>query len=197
MAALAKPTLEDVGVRCGLTLPLTEDQAVSIANAIEDATADVEAFLNRPLTVTSRTLAGIYPVFGADPDDWRAWPQFNIYDDRVTVVSWTANVDGTFDVTANIGLDGATEPSIVRAITESARIALLIDPNSGIGRRRIASVSAEGQSISYERIGSTRGGDPMGAAPTFDRLARFRRHAAYQSTRVDSTPWPYGIGYRG
>lgn len=189
---------EDVALKLKVALPLSDEQRETLEVAIEDAQADVEGYLNRPLAEPRHEVAQRrYPVFGAqDLRDYRSWPGLiDLYDDRVKVESWTDNGDGSYDVKVLVGLDGAAERPIVRYVVAHAAESVRTDPSSGMGKRRVTSVSAEGQSVSYEKGAAAEGS--AGALPTLKSLARYRRLSAFSRPSGATPPWPYRGGFRG
>ncbi|WP_030372335.1 hypothetical protein [Streptomyces rimosus] len=184
---------EQVADKLGVPLPLTAAQREQYRNVIAEAQADVVAYLGRPLVPEPRQLHEVYPLFGYDLDDPQAWPVQHL-DDMVTVVQHTENADGTYDVQLLVGLDGAMEEPIVRYIvahaSESIRNTATTDGSSG---RRVTSVSAEGQSISYDAAPLA---GQAGALPTMESLAGYRRRLYRPIPTIPAAPWPYGRGRR-
>lgn len=179
---------EDVATKLGVQLPITAAQRETLIDAILDAQGAVEAFLNRSLVPFTETLAGVYPR-GYDLDSWKSWPvaQFN---DKVQVLGHVSNGDGSYDVTVKVGLDGRAELPIRRFVRVQAAESVRQDPATGMGTRTVSSVSADGQSVSYERDYSTADG-AAGSTPNISSLRRYKRHAVYRRpTRVDPR-WPY------
>lgn len=190
----------DVAVRLGQDpAALTQAQTDYLTAKIEDAESDVLAYLNRDSLVAVETIAKQqYPVFGApDLSDWRAWPRLlDLFDDRVAVKSWVDNGDGTYDVTVLVGLDGANEAPVRRFVLAHAVESTRNDPsNMGLAKRQVTSVSAEGQSISYDKGSSTEGA--AGSGPNIKTLARYKRLSAFSRQGPASPPWPYRGGFRG
>lgn len=179
-------TPEQVADHLGTELPLTPAIREQYLVAIEEAQADVEAYLGRPLCPRALTLTGVRPNPGLPPSDPRAWP-IPPMTDKVVVASFARQADGSYRVELQVGLDGAAEGPIRRFVAAHAAEALRLRSGEG---RRVASVSAEGQSISYEA--AARAGEP-GSLPQIEGLRRYRRAAVYQSTRGTHTPlFPYG-----
>ncbi|MFJ5143053.1 hypothetical protein [Streptomyces sp. NPDC088707] len=182
---------EQIADKLNVPLPLSAAQREAFRDAIADAQSDVAGHLGRPLLPTPRTLTDARPLFGYDLLDARAWP-LNGVDDIVTVAGVTEKADDRYDVDLLVGLDAAAEKPIVRYVVAHAAETLRNDPAAG-GGRRVTSVSAEGQSISYEAAPSA--GQP-GSLPTLDSLNDFRKLLLRPLPVVPAQPWPYGQGRR-
>ncbi|MGW0757170.1 hypothetical protein ACWD1Y_11880 [Streptomyces sp. NPDC002814] len=188
---------EQIADKLGVPLPLTPQQREDFRDAIADAQSDVVGYLGRPLLPQPRTLSAVRPVYGYDLYDARAWPVHDL-DDVVTVVSYKETEDGAYDVQLLIGLNAAAEKPIVRYIVahavEGIRNRPAASPNSGSGAgRRVTSVSAEGQSISYD---SAPVAGQAGALPALDSLSGYRKFTIRPLPTVAASPWPYGRGRR-
>lgn len=191
MTALVKP--EVVGVRLNLPQPIPGKLRPRIVLAIEDAQNKVQAYLNRPLVATDRTLTGLTPDERYSLDDKRAWFQVD-FQDRYRVGSWVANANDPtlFDVTFRVGLDVASDPElapILSFIGKDAAADLRADPAFTAAARAVSSVSAGGQSVSYENAPT--GGEAVGAPPPLSSLKSWKRHAIYQAPAPRTPPWPY------
>lgn len=186
---------EQIADKLKVPLPLTAQQREDYRDAIADAQSDVAGHLMQPLLPQPRTLSAVQPQSRYDLYDRRAWPLSDV-DDVVTVVSYTEIEDGTYDVQVRIGLDGAAEKPIVRYVIAHAVESIRNNPNaaenSGAGRR-VTSLSAEGQSISYD---SAPAEGQAGALPTLASLDGYRKRVFRPIPVVPATPWPYGRGRR-
>ncbi|MEV8344551.1 hypothetical protein [Streptomyces niveus] len=187
---------EAVADALGVTLPITAEQRSALETAIRAAQADVVGYLNRPLVPRTVVLPAATPRWTDELDNPGTWP-LPQQDDLVEVVSYRPRGDGTYDVTLLVGLNGAAEQEIVRYVTAHAAESERQRPG-GVGStgRRVSSVSAEGQSISYESAPQT---GQAGAPPTLDTLKRLRR-LLYQPLNTPARPpWPYSTsrGRRG
>ncbi|WP_404949147.1 hypothetical protein HFP70_35785 [Streptomyces sp. ARC14] len=184
---------EQVADKLGVSLPLTAAQREHYRTVLAEAQADVVAYLGRPVVPQPRTLRNVHPLFGYDLDDPQAWPIQRL-DDVVSVVQYVDALDGTYDVQLLVGLDGVTEEPIVRYIVahaaESIRTATTAEGGSG---RRVTSVSAEGQSISYEAAPLA---GQAGAPPALTSLDGYRKLLYRPLPTVPAAPWPYGRGRR-
>ncbi|MEU3499246.1 hypothetical protein ABZ726_00210 [Streptomyces hundungensis] len=179
---------ESVADELGVTLPLNAAQRERYWRAISKAQADVLAYIGRPLIPTFARLTKVLPKYGHALDDPRAWPVQD--DDVLTVASYTAHVDGTYDVEFLVGIDGTDEEPIVRYVVTHAAESLRNAPTAEAdGGRRISSLSAEGQSISYDAAPIP---GQAGAPPTLDSLSSYRRRVFRPARTVAATPWPYG-----
>ncbi|MFB6505621.1 hypothetical protein ACFC07_21980 [Streptomyces sp. NPDC056099] len=185
---------EDVASELGVSLPITAVQREKYRDAIGKAQADVAGYLGRPLIPQPRRLLEVTPLFGYDLDDPQAWP-IQHFDDVATVVSHSANLDdrNTYTVDLLIGLDGAVEDPIREYLVAHASERIRNSPSSAEGERRVTSVSAEGQSISYDSAPAA--GQP-GALPTLDSLSGYRKRLYRPIAVTPTAPWPYGRGRR-
>ena len=158
----------------------TERQEDRIRSEILNAQADLEDFLNRDsLFPVEVTRTGVWKHPSWPTEHFKAWPwATDEYDDDIAITAATANGDGTWDVTLKVGLDGPNTHGIVRFVKAHVREVLLDDPDFAALPRRITSVSAEGQSISYDK-GSVAAG-AAGASPNMYGLRRYRRHSAHR-----------------
>lgn len=180
---------EEVAEELGVTLPLTAVQRERYWTKIQAAQADVSNFLGRPLVPTPRQLLEVTPLYGYALTDPQAWP-IQQYDDIVTVQGYVANLDGTYSVDLLVGLDAAAEQPIVRYVIAHAAEAIRNDPTAPeSATRRVTSVSAEGQSISYD---SAPQAGQVGALPTLDSLSTYRPRLYRTIATATTTPWPYG-----
>lgn len=180
---------EAVADELGVPLPLTAPQRTTLQNAVRKAQADVTSYLGRTLIPRATTLRAVTPRWMADAlDDPDSWPLPDP-DDIVEVAAYRHLGDGTYDVDFLIGLNGAAEEPIVRYVTSHAAESERQRPG-GIGAdgRRVSSVSAEGQSVSYET--SPAAGQP-GALPAIETLSSLRRLVYRPLSRPARAPWPY------
>ncbi|GHG80212.1 hypothetical protein [Streptomyces griseocarneus] len=178
---------EAVADTLGVPLPLTSAQRAAYEGEIRNAHADVAAYLNRPLVPTATTLRGVTPRWAGALDDIDAWLVH--VDDIAEVVSYRTNSDGTYDVDLLVGLNGAQEETVVRYVVAHAAESVRQRPDQSAGPgRRVSSVSAEGQSISYDAAPTT---GQAGALPTIDSLNRLRRLVFQPLSRPSRAPWPY------
>lgn len=181
---------ETLAVPLGLAMPLSTQHRNIVADAIEDAQADVEAELNRPIIPTSQTVPGCFPVIGYDLFDARAWPHLlDLFDDEFTVTAADLSPDGTYSVECKVGIDGAATPAIARFVKAHALQAIR---NGGLipeVKRVIKNVSAEGQSVSYD-TGSVAEG-AAGALPSMKSLRAHKRRSAYRRPNAPAARWPY------
>ncbi|WP_030777648.1 hypothetical protein [Streptomyces sp. NRRL S-920] len=178
---------EAVADALGVPLPLTSGQRSTYEEEIRNAQADVAAYLNRTLVPTATTLRGITPHWADALDDIDAWPVH--LDDIAEVVSYRANPDGTYDVDLLVGLNGAREESVVRYVVAHAAESVRQRPGENAGAsRRVSSVSAEGQSVSYD---SAPAPGQAGAVPVIGSLNRLRRLVFQPLSRPPRAPWPY------
>lgn len=178
---------EAVADALGVPLPLTSAQRSTYEEEIRNAQADVAAYLNRSLVPTATTLRGLTPSWADALDDVDTWPLD--FDDIAEVVSYRANDGGTYDVDFLVGLNAAKEETVVRYVVAHAAESVRQRPAQTTGPgRRVSSVSAEGQSISYDSAPTT---GQAGALPTINSLNRLRRLVFQPLSRPPRAPWPY------
>ncbi|MGC4950905.1 hypothetical protein ACLQ2N_32535 [Streptomyces sp. DT224] len=186
---------EQIADKLKVPLPLSAQQRETFRDAITDAQSDVAGYLMQPLLPQPRTLAGVHPVYGWDLYDARAWPLHDV-DDIVTVVSYSENPDGSYDVQLLTGLNAAREEPIVRYVIAHAAESIRNDPGTAGGDgagRRVTSLSAEGQSVSYDAAPLE---GQAGALPTLASLAGYRKRVYRPIPVTPAAPWPYSRGRR-
>ncbi|WP_326724665.1 hypothetical protein OHT59_40275 [Streptomyces sp. NBC_00243] len=180
---------ETVADDLGVPLPLTPAQRDAVETAIRKAQSDVVAYLRQPVIPRLVTRTAITPYWRPHEDlnDAESWPIE--VDDLVQVSAYRDRGDGTYDVDFIIGLDGAAEDPVVRYVVAHAAESERQRPG-GVGSqsRRVSSVSAEGQSISYESTPAT---GQAGAPPTIDTLSPLKRRLFQPLNRPTREPWPY------
>ncbi|MFI1201613.1 hypothetical protein ACH4VR_19540 [Streptomyces sp. NPDC020883] len=178
---------EAVADALGVPLPLTSAQRSTYEQEIRNAQADVAAYLNRSLVPTATTLRGLTPRWADALDDVDTW--LLDFDDIAEVVSYRTNSDGTYDVDLLVGLNAAKEETVVRYVVAHAAESVRQRPDQTTGPGcRVSSVSAEGQSISYDSAPTT---GQAGALPTINSLNRLRRLVFQPLSRPPRAPWPY------
>jgi hypothetical protein len=111
------PTLvispEALAFRAGIPLPLSPDDRDTLIEAIEDAQADVVAYLGRPILPTTYTATGLSPV----GDEWN----LTLGDPIIEVCTVTAETDdggqatGYFTVTYRAGSTQRATPNCGRS----------------------------------------------------------------------------------
>ncbi|WP_329317366.1 hypothetical protein OG723_44155 (plasmid) [Streptomyces sp. NBC_01278] len=183
---------EQVADELGLPLPLTAVLREALRVDISKAQADVSGYLGRPIIPRPHVLHAVSPLWGYDLSDARAWPAPS-YDDVTTVLSYTPTPDGHYDVRLLIGLHAAEQEPITRYIVAHAAETIRNKPAGGHGERRVTSVSAEGQSVSYD---SAPAAGQAGALPALESLAPYRRAIYRAIARTPTAPWPYGATRR-
>jgi hypothetical protein len=177
---------EEVARRLRLPLPLTTEQREDFTDEIRQAQSDVEGYLARSLVPTLLQLHAVMPRYGVD-----------VYE----VDSCTALGDGTYDVTLRVGLDGAAERPIRRYVAAHASETLRL--NGAYGQRRVTSVSAEGQSVSYETDAKSGSAAAVsapakpGELPKISSLDRYKWVPVFSRPKVAAAPWPYGPSHLG
>ncbi|WP_328491169.1 hypothetical protein [Streptomyces zaomyceticus] len=178
---------EAVAKELGAALPLTAEQRDDLLTAIRKAQADVVGYLGQPVVPQLVTRAGLTPRWGDQLEDVDEWPFTT--DDLVQVAAYRERQDGTYDVDFLVGLDGVAVEPVVRYVTTHAAETERNRPG-GVGAqgRRTSSVSAEGQSISYEAAPTA---GQAGALPTLDSLSRWKRRLFQPLNQPARPPWPY------
>lgn len=180
---------EAVAKELGVTLPLTAEQRDDLLTAIRKAQADVVGYLGQPVIPQLVTRTALTPHWrcAENLDDPESWP-FET-DDLVQVSAYRLRDDGTYDVDFLAGFDGASNDAVVRYVTTHAAESERNRPG-GVGNqgRRVSSVSAEGQSISYESAPTA---GQAGALPELSSLSRWKRRLVKPLNRAARPPWPY------
>jgi hypothetical protein len=176
-------TADEVARRLRLPLPLSDADRALLEDAVEDATADVEAYLGRPIRPQLATEAGVWP---AHDGHWllQGWP-------LISVVSATAETDtsgyplGTYTVTYLYGLDAADDPAlapirryVVAAAMNDPQVLMVWRQRVPETARTISSLSVEGQTVAYTPAtlggGGAAGTQVPGALPNLKSLSRWR-----------------------
>jgi hypothetical protein len=184
---------EAVAKELGVPLPLTVEQRDDLLTAIGRAQADVVGYLGQPVIPELVTRTGVTPHWGRDTqlEDPDAWP-FTA-DDLVKVHAYRRREDGTYDVDFLVGFDGAANDAVVRYVTTHAAESERNRPGGvGATSRRASSVSAEGQSVSYESAPTA---GQAGALPALDSLSRWKRRLFQPLNRPARAPWPYSSSF--
>ncbi|MFD4933416.1 hypothetical protein [Streptomyces virginiae] len=184
---------EQVADELGMPLPLTAVQREALREEIGKAQADVSSHLGRAIIPRPHLLRSVSPLYGYALSDARAWPASS-YDDITTVLSYTATTEGRYDVRLLVGLHAAEEEPIVRYVVAHAAEMIRNKPGSTAGgERRVTSVSAEGQSVSYD---SAPVAGQAGALPALDSLSGYRKRLYRPIVGAPAVAWPYGRGRR-
>lgn len=188
-------TVEEVAVWLELDpASLTDPQQQRILAGLAAAASGVVLALGRPILPTRETKTGLYPLYGYDTASWLAWQ--GVWDDDFQVVTATMDVDESWTVVADVGLDGRTIEEIRRFVVIDCLETLQQDPNSSLGKRLVQSVSAEGQSVSYsDSKGSRQYANPVRTAGSKPRMEDLQRKWAREKlfgtvSRPAEAPWP-------
>lgn len=199
----------DVARRLGLTLPLDDDDAWLIEQALIDAQSDLEAYLGRPVTPQTFTETGL--IRFPEPDPWQL---ANYPVVAITTVTPETHLDGQptgrFTVTYVAGLDGADDPEL-EPLRRFVRTHAIYSPDIRALYRRlapeqarqVASLSVEGQAVTYTDTFAASGqpGAP-GTLPTLASCDRWR--IAGRRVFQRRTPrwrddwyreWPYEVSW--
>lgn len=180
---------EAVAKELGVPLPLTAEQRDDLLTAIRKAQSDVVGYLGQPVIPQLVTRTALTPHWGRDDrlEDAASWPFEG--DDLVQVSAYRDRGNGTYDVDFRVGFDGAAVDSVIRYVTTHAAESERLRPG-GVGSqgRRVSSVSAEGQSISYESAPTT---GQAGALPELSSLSRWKRRLFQPLNRPIRPPFPH------
>jgi hypothetical protein len=189
--------------------PPTPAQRQAIQAALEDAHADVEAYLGQPVTPTQTSETGLFPVGGG----WLLTKE-----PVVRLLSATPETDlsgwptGTFTVTYLWGLDAAADPELApirryiawAAQNDPAVVSLWQEGQPDKGRV-VQSAATEGQTVTYRyrtptSVAAT-AGQQEPKPPKLEDLDRWRVAGRRVFQRPDT--WdgyygahPDGTGYR-
>lgn len=187
----------DVAVAVGLTLPLTDIQRIRLSAAIDRAQAKVGDYLNRPLLPEARTFTHRQPLTGYELTDPAAWPDVKREADDTIDVTAVTVVDYSYTVDVLVGLNAATDPRLQAVrdwiIADAAGQMVAATGDARLGTREVTSVSADGQSVSYQQAGTQATGDTgvAGGKPELRALRKWRRMPVHQRVTYKTAPWPY------
>jgi len=169
-----------------------------IEDYIVDGADAVEAEIGRSPFAQQVTLTRRHPVSLRYPlDDARAWDLYDELGDTYKVLTATADTEGSYTLDLLVGLDGQNERPIVRFVTAHAEASVRANPGlKHLYARKVTSVSAEGQSISYGDEKPAK--QDAGAGPDLSTLRRYKRAAVHKVTGRMDPPWPmagHPVGY--
>lgn len=188
-------------------LGITEDDTTRpvLEDAIRDTQDEVEAYLGRVITPARYTEEGLFPW----PDGWdlEHYPVVEVETAVAETDPETGQPNGLFTVTYTAGIDARGNREL-RPILHYVRQHAMNAPAAAKlwreqqpdGGRRAKSVSAEGQSISWDYLtpsGGTEGGNKKeqggGGLPTLKSLDRWRvaGRRVFQRRTLPRQPWPY------
>lgn len=193
---------EEVARRLGVPQPLEEHDRWLIESAIEDAQADLEAYLGRPVTAQTFTEYHMLPVAG----QYRLtrWPVIAITSTTAETDPTTGAPTGLFTVVYTWGLDGVSDPELAPLRRFVRTHAIYSDTVQSLFRRlvpeqarKVTALGVEGQNVTYADTyaveeNAAELGLP-GALPTFKSCDRWRlagRRVHQAPTQVNE-PWPY------
>ncbi|MFF9901232.1 hypothetical protein [Streptomyces longispororuber] len=178
---------EAVADALDVPLPLTAPQRAAFQQALRDAQADVVGYLKRPVVPRAVTLHAVTPRWTDALEEADCWPTEHL-DDFVEVISYRQLADGRYDVDLLVGLNGPQEEIVVRYVVAHAAESVRQRSGEHGGGRRVSSVSAEGQSISYDAPPAA---GQAGAPPAIDSLKGLRRQLYQPAGPGPRAPWPY------
>jgi len=199
---------EALAVEAGMALPLSAAQRQTITGALRDAHADVYAYLGREILPTVKVETGRWPYeTGWDLEGTGDDPLIRVLSVEAELSPYPPHeATGMFTVTYLAGIDCRLPEysPILRYLIAHAlngETFRKMWATSTKAKGEVKSVSAEGQSVTFERptLGRTDAGKPgdllpgsLPAASSMDRW-RVRGRRAYQAeSRV--TDWPfYGV----
>jgi hypothetical protein len=190
---------EDLAVRLGLALPINAALRETLTSVLLDAQDDVVAYLGRP----------ILPAVYTDRRTWPAGGAWTLSNSPVlSVLSEVEELDdagtatGYWLVTYQAGLDVRGDPTyrpirrvlLAHAAEHPTSVRLWSSAGDGTagGDRRVKSVGAEGQSVSYEyvtpgggRTDTAASADVVGGPVRWTSIDRWRLRARRVFTRRD------------
>jgi choline dehydrogenase-like flavoprotein len=149
---------ETLAVKLGVPLPLTAEQRAALIDALLDAQTDVRAYLGRPILPQVVTERRSWP-----PGGWLfvEQPVLEVLTET-EVLDENSQPTGYWDVTYLAGLDARSDERLrpirrvvlAQAAQQDAAVRLWSTAGAGAatdgtGAKRVRSVSAEGQSVSY------------------------------------------------
>jgi hypothetical protein len=200
-------TIEDLARRLNLD-PTDSTVRATLSDAIEDATADIEAYLGRPITPQ------VYTEISA-PDWDGQWLLSQQPLVRVLSVEAVSTSDGTsvhFGTTSKVtylaGLDTANDPALApirrylkAAVMNAPDVVTLWRQANPPATRVLTSVSVEGQTVGYSLASLGGGGaaaaDSPGALPSIKSISRWklRGRRVFQRPGIapdplDALDWP-------
>lgn len=193
---------ESIGVKAGMTLPLTSEQREIITDAILDAQSDVGAYLARAILPTVYTETGRYDNgtggWNISEDNW---PLIEVLD--ATPETRDGQLTGLYTITYRAGLDAKNDPALY-PIIRYVKAAALNSPEvtrlwktATKTKGDVKSVTTEGQSITYDKAtlggGGTAGSGAPGSLPTLASLDfwRLAGREVFQRETPYRPPWPH------
>lgn len=210
---------EDLAVALGISLPITGTQRDTLAVVLADAQADVEGYLGRPIVPTLITERRCWPAVGG----WRLaeQPVVSIVAELEEIEAgipsgyWTVHYWAGLDTRGDPRLRPVRRVLLAHAATQPAADALwrTVGGGAGAGGKRIKSVSAEGQSVSYDYLsaaggfvappgsratgGAAGGPHPVGGPVLWSSIDRWRLAGRRVYQRPVTTDWERtrGMGY--
>lgn len=196
LSTLTADALLDLGVDPEAVTTL---QSARVARRIAAAENKVLGFLNRDsLEPETYVVSGLYWDDTYPENEVKAWPYGLDLPDRWTYVSKVANADddSMWDVTFHVGLDleSAECAPIKEFLIADAVESLRGDPAFPSAQARVKSLSAGGQSVSYQGLPPT--ADGAGGLIELETLGKFKRFAVGRARGGPLAPWPYN-GDRG
>lgn len=202
--------------RLGLDSPVDSATADILREAILDAQADVEGYLNRPIVPQVRTLEHQHPYVITGGGWLGGWIEYDALSTRwrqdhdvLSVLSVTPEVrpddgfpTGLLTISYLAGLDARNDPElrpILRYVTAAARNdPAVLDVWSAVTKPRgqLTSVSTDGQTASFSSPwhgqGTTPGSGAPGALPLISSLFPWKRQPVYQRREDPMSPGPWG-----
>lgn len=196
---------EDIAVRLGIALPITAEQRYQLSLAILDAQEEVAGRLSRailPQIITERRpwSAARGLEYLAEQPVWDLLTEVEESVDGVPTGYWVTTYIGGMNVRADARLRPILR--VLRALAMNHDLALALWKTvgagaaiDGTGARVVKSVSAEGQSISYDTVrpgGAVTGDAALVGAPipwsTIDRWNLTGKKVFQRSTRRAASP---------
>lgn len=178
-----------------LDIPAPSERILrKLDDLIEDAVADVEGYLGRPITPVQISESGLWPTLSGW--DLKERPRRIV---ATTPEMVEGQPSGRFTVIYETGLDWRTDQDLsairryVMAAAENHPTAIRLWQAETGARGPIKSVSTEGQSVTYGDVsrggGGAAGSGNPGSLPTLASLERWRMRTVHQGPTRGNQHW--------
>jgi len=169
---------EELAVKLGLPLPISVQDRMTLSDAILDAQTDVVAYLGRPIlpTLVTERRTWPWPIGGWELSQS---PVIEILEE-IEILDEDGDPTGYWDIIYRAGLDARSDEQLrpiqrlVLTLAGQSDAAVRMwattgygsvdTEGSGLGPRRVKSISTEGQALSYEYGRPGDGGQSAGTA---------------------------------
>lgn len=182
---------------------VTALQRAKVEQRIQGAQSKVLAHLGRDrFEAQTIVTPGLWFDTRYQPTDPDAWPDAPMFNDTARYIAHMPNADDPdlYDVTWHVGLDLGTDSTLQPIkdwILFDAAESLVGDPLFPTAPARVTSISAGGQSISYDKRPGAPGVAAANGAPiTLEDLNRWRRINIGGPSTPTPAPWPYARSLR-